>query len=432
MTRPGRAAPPVFLPLYLAFAAGYLLSYLYRTVNAVISPELTRDLGLAPGSLGLLTSAYFVAFAAMQIPVGMLLDRYGPRRVEPVLLAIAAVGALCFAVADGLAGLTLARALIGAGVAACLMAPLKAIALWYPPQRQASLAGVWIWFKVPDVPKPAAAPSFGTQWQGVRRVYAHPRFWWIAPLAGFGFGSFMAVQGLWAVPWMLDVAGLTRAAAATHLLAMGVVMLVAYLLLGLFATALDRRGIRARHLFAAGFALNAIALALIVANAPGGVFWWSLYGLGAASNILAFPVLNEGFPRELTARANTAANLVMFVGSFATQWGIGLVVDAARAALGVDTATGLTYAFALVLALDVVRAASGLGRFHAPAHPRHLRHVHGRPRGDRAGRRPPRHRLRRQTSIRRCRCSSAGSASRSRRATMPGSSTTSAQTPTCS
>jgi len=153
------------------------------------------------------------------------------------------------------------------------MAPLKAIALWYPPQRQASLAGwimvaggmgalaattplefalrfaswrtdlrgarrahrgraVWIWFRVPDVPKPAAAPSFGTQWQGVRRVFAHPRFWWIAPLAGFGMGSFMAVQGLWAVPWMLDVAGLTRAGAATHLLAMGRGDARAYLLLG--------------------------------------------------------------------------------------------------------------------------------------------------------------------------------------------------------
>jgi predicted MFS family arabinose efflux permease len=391
-------AYPAFVPLYLAFAAGYLLSYLYRTVNAVISPELSRELGLAPGSLGLLTSAYFVAFAAMQIPVGMLLDRYGPRRVEPVLLAIAAAGALCFALADGLTGLTLARALIGAGVAACLMAPLKAIALWYPPQRQASLAGwimvaggmgalaattplefalrfaswrtifvvlaaltavvaVWIWFKVPDVPKPAAAPSFGAQWQGVRRVFAHPRFWWIAPLAGFGMGSFMAVQGLWAVPWMLDVAGMTRAAAATHLLAMGGVMLAAYLLLGLFATELDRRGIRTRHLFAAGFALNAVALVLIVANVPGGILWWSLYGLGATANILAFLVLNEGFPRELTARANTAANLVMFVGSFVTQWGIGLVVDAARAALGADTATGLVYAFALVLVLDLVTLA---------------------------------------------------------------------------
>jgi predicted MFS family arabinose efflux permease len=398
VTTSARPAPPAFLPLYLAFAAGYLLSYLYRTVNAVISPELSRELGLAPGSLGLLTSAYFVAFALMQIPVGMLLDRYGPRRVEPVLLLVAATGAFGFALADGLIGLSLARALIGAGVAACLMAPLKAIAHWYPPQRQASLAGwimvsgalgalaattplefalrfvswrtifialaavtaavaLWIWLRVPDVPKPAAAPSFGAQWQGVTRVYVHPRFWWIAPLAGFGMGSFMAVQGLWAVPWMLDVAGLSRAAAASHLLAMGVVMLAAYLFLGLFATELDRRGIRARHLFAAGFTLNAIALALIVGNVPGGIVWWSLYGLGATANILAFPVLNEGFPRELTARANTAANLVMFVGSFATQWGIGLVVDAARAAMGVDTGTGLRYAFALVLILDLATLA---------------------------------------------------------------------------
>lgn len=398
MTHPARVAPPAFLPLYLAFAAGYLLSYLFRTVNAVISPELQRELGLAPGSLGLLTSAYFIAFAAMQIPVGMLLDRYGPRRVEPVLLLVAAAGALAFAFAEGLAGLTLARALIGLGVAACLMAPLKAIAHWYPPERQASLAGwimvsgalgalaattpleialrfaswraifvalaaataavaAWIWWRVPDVPKPAAAPSFAVQWQGVTRVYAHPRFWWIAPLAGFGMGSFMAVQGLWAVPWMLEVAGQTRASAAAHLLAMGVVMLVAYLFLGLFATALDRRGIGARHLFAAGFALNALALALIVAGVPGGMLWWTLYGLGAAANILAFPVLNEGFPRELTARANTAANLVMFVGSFATQWGIGLVVDALRAAFGVDTAGGLRWAFALVLFVDLATLA---------------------------------------------------------------------------
>ena len=72
-----------FLRLYPAFAAGYLLSYFYRNVNAVISPDLTRELSLSPGALGLLTAVYFVAFAAMQIPAGMLLDRYGPRRVEP-------------------------------------------------------------------------------------------------------------------------------------------------------------------------------------------------------------------------------------------------------------------------------------------------------------------------------------------------------------
>src|SRR5512144_1697720 len=110
-----------FARLYFAFASGYLLSYLFRSVNAVISPELTRDLALMPASLGLLTSAYFVAFAAVQLPAGMLLDRYGPRRVEPVLLAVAATGALLFALADGVPGLVAARALIGAGCAACLM-----------------------------------------------------------------------------------------------------------------------------------------------------------------------------------------------------------------------------------------------------------------------------------------------------------------------
>src|SRR5512136_2374512 len=130
-----------FLRIYFAFAAGYLLSYLFRTVNAVISPELTRELGLTHSSLGLLTSAYFVAFAALQVPAGMLLDRYGPRRVEPVLLALAGTGALLFAATEGVSGLIVARALIGAGSAVCLMAPLKGIATWYPADRQASLSG---------------------------------------------------------------------------------------------------------------------------------------------------------------------------------------------------------------------------------------------------------------------------------------------------
>jgi len=392
-----RPRAPRFLPIYLAFASGYLLSYLFRTVNAVISPELTRDLGLAPGALGLLTSAYFVAFAAMQIPVGMLLDRFGPRRVEPVLLAIAAGGALLFAVADGLTGLTLARAVIGAGVAACLMAPLKAITVWYPPERRASLAGwmmvaggtgalaataplefalrfaswrtifvvlacltlvvaVWIWLRVPDTPRPKHATSFGEQWLGVTQVYAHPRFWWIAPLGGFGMGAFMAIQGLWAVPWMMEVEGMTRAVAARHLLAMGVVGLAGYLFLGLFATWLTRRNVHPRHLFLAGFTLNAIAFALIVAKVPGSYLWWSLYGLGACVNVLAFGVLNEGFPAHLAARANTAVNLMMFAGSFATQWGVGLVVDAIRAG-GVDTASALRTAFVIVLAIDVATLA---------------------------------------------------------------------------
>lgn len=384
--------------LLFAFAAGYFLSYLYRTVNAVVSPELVRELGVAPGSLGLLTSAYFVAFAALQLPAGILLDRFGPRRVEAALLVVAGVGALLFALAGSAPGLVVARAFIGAGVSVCLMAPLKAIATWYPRERGASLsawvmtagsigalvaatptefalryvpwrtlfvglaavtfvAAAWIWFAVPEVARPVEGPGVRAQWAGVRKVFANSRFWWIAPLGGLGMGAFFAVQGLWSVPWLIEVNGYDRAVAARHLLLMGVAMLAGFLGLGLFATQLARRGLHPRHVFGFGFALNAAAFAAILAELPGTHLWWSLYGLGASTNILAFIVLNDGFARELTGRVNTALNLIMFGGGFGLQWGIGLVVDAARAGLGMDTASGLRIAFALVLALDALAYA---------------------------------------------------------------------------
>jgi hypothetical protein len=167
-------------------------------------------------------------------------------------------------------------------------------------------------------------------------------------------GSFMAIQGLWSVPWLIEIDGYTRDVAARHLLVMGIAILVGYGGLGLYATRLARRGIAARHLFAAGFGLSICALGLIVLRAiPFTYLPWTLYGVGSAVNVLAFTVLSEGCARELTARANTALNLLMFSGSFATQWGIGLLVDAARIALGMDTAAGLRLAFTLVLVIDL-------------------------------------------------------------------------------
>lgn len=271
------------------------------------------------------------------------------------------------------------------------MAPLKALAAWYPPERQASYSGwimlsgglgalastvpvelalrvvdwrtlflilaamtlavaVFIYVRVPDIDKPTHSLGLEAQAAGVRDVLTHPRFWWIAPLAGLAMGSFMAIQGLWAVPWMMEVDGMSRAAAADYLLAMNTVIMLAYLGLGLVGTELARRGIHARHLYAAGFAINFGSLALIVLGVPGALVWWSLYGLGAAANVLGFTALGEGFPRELTGRLNTTLNLMMFGGSFIAQWGIGIVVDATRVAFGLGTAGGLRVAFATVLA----------------------------------------------------------------------------------
>jgi MFS family permease len=400
-----------FHQLYFAFAGGYFLSYLYRTVTAVISPGLVRELDLSPSALGLMTGGYFIAFGAVQIPAGMMLDRYGPRRVEPVLLLFAGTGALAFAYAEGVGGLLLGRALIGLGVATCLMAPLKAIATWYARERQASLSSwvmvaggigalaataptefalrfvtwrtlfvvlaattyavaVWIWLAVPDIPKAVVRSTAGSQWAGVRNVFADPRFWWIAPLASFGMGSFMAIQGLWSMPYLMEVGGFDRASAARHLLAIGIAMLAGYLSIGTLSMALRRRGVLPRHLFAGAFTLNALALAAITAQIPGSYLWWTLYGLGASANILSFAVLAEGFAREVAARANTALNLLMFTGSFATQWGIGVIVDAARATLDVDTASALRLAFATMLALDAATVVWFAAKWRVHASPR--------------------------------------------------------------
>ncbi|HZQ60219.1 MAG TPA: MFS transporter [Casimicrobiaceae bacterium] len=384
-----------FVRIYTPFAAGYFLSYVFRTVNAVISPELSRDLALSPAALGLLTSAYFIAFGAMQIPAGMLLDRYGPRRVEPAFLLIAGTGSIAFGMASGESSLLLARALIGAGVSTCLMAPLKGIVTWYAPERHASLSGwmmvagglgalvvtapleivlryitwhtvfvlvgvatyvvaAWMWWRVPDLPRARDAVGFGAQWSGVRLVFATPRFWWLAPLGLFGMGGFTAIQGLWSVPWMMEVQGFDRASAARHLFVLSIVTLCGFVALGALSTRLARRGIQTRHLFAAGFLTNVIALAGIVAQLPGSYLWWGLYGLGFSVNVLGFAVLSEGFPSELTARANTALNLLMFTGSFLLQWGIGVVVTAAEGWLGFDKAAGLRLAFSTILIAEAI------------------------------------------------------------------------------
>jgi sugar phosphate permease len=104
----------------LPFAAGYFLSYFFRTINAVIAGQLTAELGLDASHLGLMTSVYFLTFAAIQLPLGVLLDRFGPRRVQSGLLLVAAVGAAMFARSNQFAALVVGRALIGFGVAGAL------------------------------------------------------------------------------------------------------------------------------------------------------------------------------------------------------------------------------------------------------------------------------------------------------------------------
>lgn len=363
-----------WLRLFLPFAAGYFLSYLFRTLNAVIGPVIARELGLPDNALGLLTSTYFLAFGAAQLPLGMLLDRYGPRRVESTLLLLAGAGVALFALSDTLGGLALGRALIGLGVSACLMASLKAFTLWFPPERQASLTGwvmasgglgalaaakpleiaigftSWriialglavatllvaalIWQRVPDSTGEGRPDGWQTQLAGVRQVFSSRHFWRYAPMGFWMTGGFMAVQGLWASRWMNVQEGMNAAAIAGRLTWISAAMLGGFLFMGFFATRLVHRGIRLDQVYrgAMTLALAAFALISLQPGQAGGLLWPVLGACFSLSNI-AYTLVAQSFPTKLSGRANTALNLLVFTGAFGLQWGIGGLVDALQAA----------------------------------------------------------------------------------------------------
>ncbi len=131
----GRITGRLIAGVILPFSCGYLISYLFRTVNSVIAPDLIAELDLDEAGLGLITSAYLYAFTLFQLPLGLLLDRYGPRRVNAALLLVAAAGGAWFAYAESAAAAIAARAVIGIGLSGGLMAAFKANALWLPAAR---------------------------------------------------------------------------------------------------------------------------------------------------------------------------------------------------------------------------------------------------------------------------------------------------------
>ena len=385
----------LWLRLFLPFAAGYFLSYLYRTANAVIGPVLARDLALADNALGLLTSTYFLAFGAAQLPLGMLLDRFGPRRVEATLLLLAAAGASVFALSASLSGLAIGRSFIGLGVSACLMASFKAFSQWFPPERQASLTG-WImasgglgalaaskplelalgiagwreivlalaattllvaaalWWFVPDKAITDKGAGFAEQLRGVRQIFASRHFWVYAPMAFWMTGGFMAVQGLWITRWMSVIEQMAPAAIAARLTWISGTMLVGFLFMGFFATRLVHRGIKLEDVYQVSMLAALAALAsLVLFPTFGGDLLWPLLGACFSLSNIAYSLVSKAFPAALSGRANTALNLLAFAGAFGLQWGFGILVDLLQTGEW-TTAAAYRAALACLLAGQVV------------------------------------------------------------------------------
>jgi MFS family permease len=368
----------------LIFAAAYVLSYAFRAINAVIAPALMEDLQLSNADLGLLTSAYFLGFASMQLPLGSWLDKYGARRTESALLLFAAVGAAIFAMSSTLTGLWIGRAMIGVGVSSCLMAPLKAYRVWYPAERQSQL-GSWmlvfgtcgaltttmpvaaiipiiswrgvfwimsglillatalLFFKLKPIETEINARQLASQRDnatsdtaslatGYRAIFASPYFRRMALLGAIHQGGFMAMQTLWAGPWMVRVLGLSLDQTSQVLFLFNFTLLLSYLVLSWWAPRYvsfnDKPGIPVLKAVSIGLAGAVIVQALMVFYVTS---WswilWVPFAILVTVTTLAQMHVSLAFPPQQAGRANSAFNLTLFIGAFSIQWGIGLLID---------------------------------------------------------------------------------------------------------
>ena len=355
--------------IFFPFATGYFLSYLYRVVNAVIAPDLVEELALAPSSLGLLTAIYFITFASFQLPLGILLDRYGPRKVEASLLLFAGLGAYIFSQATSLSGLVVGRAFIGFGVSSCLMAAFKAYTMWFPKEKwplvngfqmaagglgalvaaspvefalgytdwrglfvilaMATIASaLFVFIVVPKKNISTGGETIGQQLDGIKIIFTSRTFWSLAPLTTASQATFLSIQGLWSGPWLTNVAGYNRADTAQTLSMVALAMIVGFITIGWLTQWLGRKDISTTHTAVAGMSFFMLAqLLLIILPIKFAVPVWIIFGFTGTTSIIAYAALSQSFPSELSGRVTTAINLLVFVTAFCTQWFVGWVID---------------------------------------------------------------------------------------------------------
>ena len=368
---PGVLGARASVLVFLAFALGYFCSAVVRAVTATLSPVLTSEFNLQAAELGLLAGGFFLGFASTQLPLGSWLDRYGPKRVVLGFMALAVLACLAFSWVGSFTGLLLARVLMGMGLSANLMAPLTGFRRWYEPGQMlranswmlmmGSLGMVastlpvqwlmpWIGWRplfwimaglvllamgliarwVPAWPAvPAQTPGQEVGYGPILRSRAFVR---VLPMGLFNYGGLVGIQTLWAGPWLTRVTGVSPAEAAQGLFFLNLSMLLAFWTWGWLTPALFRRGWNVDRMMLWGVPVGLLMLGLNVWGAERtGWMGWAAFCVLSSVMALAQPALGMKFPASQAGRALSAYNLVVFVGIFIMQWGVGLLIDLGRA-----------------------------------------------------------------------------------------------------
>jgi len=354
--------------IFFVFACGYFISALLRAITATLSPLLTSEFNLTAGDLGLLAGGYFLGFASMQIPLGYLLDKHGPKKVVSSFLLIAIIGATAFALAQSFSGLLVSRILIGIGVSACLMGPLTGYRIWFADEYQ-QRANAWMLmilsmgFVFSTLPVQILLPIIGWRWifggiaililiiilltlffipswknklnddqekdnGSLSDVWKNKFFISTIPLGLFNYGGMIAIQTLWAGPWMVRVAGYTPLESATGLFWINGTMLLAFFIFGYILPKITKLGIKTMRLMKIGLPVSYLFLLIIIISGENaGTIHFTMYILTSIVLTLAQPAVALSFPTSLAGKSLTSFNLLIFVGTFIMQWGIGLVID---------------------------------------------------------------------------------------------------------
>lgn len=357
-----------FLLILLPFYCTPILSFLYRMLNALIAPELVAEFGLSPAELGLITGSFFFGFGAMQLPLGVLLDRYGPRPVIIALYLVATAGAAIFMLAPDPVWLIAGRFLIGLGVAGSMMSGLKAARIWAPADRlpfitaslfamtgvggmigtapmgmliaevgwrgglltimgYSALLMLFIAIRVPSAPGPAGV-TWGSSFRELSGVLRSPLVWLVAPTSIASVGVNSAYLSLWAPIWLRDVAGFGQSAQEWSLFAYMATTMAGMLTAGYISQTLMKRGISLLWVVFSGMGIAMLAQVLALFELTA-IAWliWPLFALGSASTVTLFAWLVRHFDPAVAGRVNTTLNFLMFAGAFAAQWGVGIIIN---------------------------------------------------------------------------------------------------------
>ena len=358
-----------FIFIFLPFACGYFLSYLYRSTNAVLAPYLSSDLNLNAEQLGLITSAYFLTFGLFQLPLGVLLDKYGARKVQSILFLIAAIGAILFSLGNDVWSLVTARGLIGLGVSGALMAAFKAFAVWFPKERLPLLIGLFMSAGgmgaiVASTPLEMALQI--TDWRGVylfigivtifvgiliffvvpekqennynekplpvlkvlKHIYTSYAFWRIGPLSGIAGGTGLAILGLWSGPWLSDIGKFNKNEIANILFISTIMMTIGTTSLGIITDYLRKFNISPVAVMGGALFVFIIPLTIITFGIMPKAIWpWVVLSITSLAATLAYAGLSQHFPTSYAARASTAINLICFLMAFIAQYAIGFIMQ---------------------------------------------------------------------------------------------------------